>query len=41
MIADVLDSLLLNDEKRLDIINEVRKRVIELCAKYPIYKESY
>jgi len=41
MIADVLDSLLLDDEKRLGIINEVRKRVIELCSKYPIYKESY
>ena len=41
MIADVLDSLLLDEEKKTVINNDVRKRVIELCSKYPIYNEAY
>ena len=41
IIADVLDSLLLDEEKRSTIIQEARKSVIELCSKYPIYKEAY
>ena len=41
IIADALDSLLLDEEKRSTIIQEARKSVIELCSKYPIYKEAY
>ena len=41
IIADVLDSLLLDEKKRSTIIQEARKNVIELCSKYPIYKEAY
>ena len=41
IIADALDSLLLDEEKRSTIIQEARKSVIELCSKYPIYKDAY
>ena len=41
MIADVLDSLLLNESKREEICKIINKEVIEMCAKYPIYKEPY
>ena len=41
LIADVLDSLLLNDEEGLKINLEVKDAVIQLCSKYPIYKEAY
>ena len=41
MIADVLDSLLLDEEKRSVINKDVSNRVIELCSKYPVYKEAY
>ena len=41
LIADVLDSLLLKDEEGLKINLEVKDAVIQLCSKYPIYKEAY
>lgn len=41
IIADVLDSLLLEEDERSVIIKDSRNRVIELCSKYPIYKEAY
>ena len=41
IIADVLDSLLLDETKRSVIIKDIRNQVIELCSKYPIYKEAY
>ena len=41
MIADVLDSLLLEEEERSQIIKDMRNQVIKLCSKYPIYKEAY
>ena len=41
MIADVLDSLLLEDKDRLTICNKIKNQVLEICSKHPIYKESY
>ena len=41
MIADVLDSLLLNESKREEICKTTNKRVIDLCSNYPIYSEPY
>ena len=41
MIADVLDSLLLSENKREEICKATNKRIIELCSKYPIYREPY
>ena len=41
MIADVLDSLLLEEKQRNDICNLVNKQVVELCSKYKIYSEAY
>ena len=41
MIADVLDSLLLEDKERLEICKNIKNQVIEMCSNYPIYKEPY
>jgi len=41
MIADVLDSLLLDEQKKLVICNRVKNQVLEMCSNYPIYKEPY
>ena len=41
MIADILDSLLLDDKEREDVFNKTRKNVISLCSKYPIYDEAF
>ena len=41
MIADVLDSLLLDEQKKLEICNRVKNQVLEMCSNYPIYKEPY
>ena len=41
MIADILESLLLDDNERIKISKEVRNKVIEMCNKYPIYKKAY
>ena len=41
MIADILESLLLDDNERIKISKETRKKVIEMCNKYPIYKKAY
>tara|TARA_Y100000590_G_scaffold377963_1_gene444586 strand:+ start:190 stop:1476 length:1287 start_codon:yes stop_codon:yes gene_type:complete len=41
MIADVLDSLLRNEEERKEICNNTNKSVRDLCSKYPIYNEPY
>ncbi len=41
MIADILDSLLLEEKERLEIFNKTRKDVISLCSKYPIYDEAF
>ena len=41
MIANILDSLLLEEKERDEIINNTREKVVNLCKKYPIYKEAY
>ena len=41
MIADILDSLLLEENERNVVFNKTRKDVIELCKKYPIYSEAF
>ena len=41
MVADVLDSLLLDETKRSLIIKDIRNQVIKLCSNYPIYQEAY
>ena len=41
LIADVLDSLLLNENDREEICKSINKKVIKLCFNYPIYSEPY
>ena len=41
MIADILDSLLLDEIKRQEVFNKTRTDVISLCSKYPIYDEAF
>tara|TARA_Y100000590_G_scaffold306235_1_gene345489 strand:- start:7070 stop:8362 length:1293 start_codon:yes stop_codon:yes gene_type:complete len=41
MIADVLDSLLLEEDKKLLTCEKVKKEVLNLCSKYPIYQGSF
>ncbi len=41
MIADILESLLLDDNERIKVSKEIRNKVIEMCNKYPIYKKAY
>ena len=41
LIANVLDSLLLDEENRSVICKDSKNQVIDLCSKYPIYKEAY
>ena len=41
MIADILDSLLLEENDRQDVFNKTRKSVVELCSRYPIYNEAF
>jgi len=41
MIAEVLDSLLLNESEREEVCKNINKKVIDLCSNYPIYNEAY
>ena len=41
MIADILDSLLLEESEREEICTTTNKKVIDLCSNYPIYNEAY
>jgi len=41
LIADILDSLLLNEKERLEVLKKTKNKVQEMCKKYPIYKDSY
>ena len=41
IIADILDSLLLEESEREEICTTTNKKVIDLCSNYPIYNEAY
>ena len=41
MIADVLDSLLLNEDEREEVCKNINKKVFDLCKNYPIYNEVF
>ena len=41
LIADVLDSLLLNEDEMNKVSNEIKEKVISMCSKYPIYNKAY
>ena len=41
LIANVLDSLLLDEHKMIKIIDETKIKVISICSKYPIYNQAY
>ncbi|PPR46486.1 MAG: Serine hydroxymethyltransferase 2 [Alphaproteobacteria bacterium MarineAlpha5_Bin9] len=41
IISDVLDSLLLKEEEKTKVCESVKKKIIDMCSKYPIYKEPY
>ena len=41
LIANVLDSLLLSDNEMINILNETKDKVINICKKYPIYTKAY
>ncbi len=41
LIADTLDSLLLNENERTKVCDEVKTKVLNLCSKYPIYSEAF
>jgi len=41
LIADVLDSLLLNESEREEVCKNINKKVSDLCENYPIYNEAF
>ncbi len=41
IISDVLDSLLKNPEDQKIILNNTRKKILEMCKNYPIYQGAY
>ena len=41
LIADILDSLLLEEKERVKINNNIKQKIVELCSKYPIYQEAF
>ena len=41
LISNVLDGLLLDEYEMKNISAEVKKKVIKICSKYPIYNEAY
>ena len=41
IIANVLDSLLLDENEMDSVANDTKKKVVEICSKYPIYSEAY
>ena len=41
IISDIIDSLLLDESKKLKISNTAKDKVLSICNKYPIYKDSF
>ena len=41
MISEILDSLKLNDDEMKLVFLNIRKKVLELCNKHPIYNEAF
>ena len=41
LIANVLDGLLLSEDKMIKISDQTKEKVINICSKYPIYSEAY
>ena len=41
LIANILDSLLLNKNEMNNVTIETKKKVISMCSQYPIYNEAY
>ena len=41
MISDVLESLSQDEKKMKEKCEEVKKQVVNMCSKYPIYKDSF
>ena len=41
LIANILDSLLLNENEMNKITTETKEKVINICSKYPIYNKAY
>jgi glycine hydroxymethyltransferase len=41
LIANILDSLLLDDENKTKVLDKVKTDVINICKKYPIYSKAY
>ena len=41
MISDVLESLLQDENKMKEKCEEIKKQVLDMCSKYPIYKDSF
>ena len=41
LISNVLDSLLLNEDKQKEVLNNTREKVLSICKNYPIYNEGY
>jgi len=41
LIANILDSLLLNENEMNKVTTETKEKVISMCSKYPIYNEAY
>ena len=41
LIANILDSLLLNENEMNNVTIETKEKVISMCSKYPIYNEAY
>jgi len=41
LISNVLDSLLLSEHEMKIIATDAKEKVINMCGKYPIYKEAY
>ena len=41
MISEVLDNINKNDDNKKQFVLEMKDKVINMCKKYPIYKEAF